>query len=259
MIRLLGHYVRYNLSAGMEYRTSFLVQVFGMVLNNSAFIVFWLILFQRIGGSIRGYGFQDVMFLWSLAALGFGIAAVFAGNSYSISRIIYQGELDVYLLQPKPVLPNLLFSRMIISGWGDMCYGIILFLCTQPLRLDKILLFILFSILMATVLVSLRVLYHSLTFFLGNAEQFAATASELVLSFMLYPGTIFEGPVTWLLHSLLPAALVAYIPVSIFNEFDALRLLWLIAADFLVLLAAIGLFHLGLRMYESGNRIGTRI
>ena len=247
LLRLFSHYVRFNLSAGMEYRASFMVQVFGMALNNSAFILFWLILFNRIGDSIGGYGFQDVMFLWALAALGYGIAAVFMGNAYFISRIIYNGELDVYLLQPKPVLPNLLFSRMSISGWGDMVYGIILYAVTQPLTPGRILLFILFSILMAVVLVSLRVFYHSLTFFLGNAEQFAGTASELVLNFILYPGSIFEGPASWFLHSIIPAALIAYIPASLFRIFDPVRLLCLVALDILIVLASVGFFNLGMR------------
>jgi ABC-type uncharacterized transport system permease subunit len=85
---LFGHYVRFNLSAGMEYRASFVMQVFGMALNNASFLVFWMILYDRLG-DIRGYGFQDVMFLWALSSAGYGIAAVFMGNSYFLSRAIY--------------------------------------------------------------------------------------------------------------------------------------------------------------------------
>jgi len=102
-IRLALAYFRFNLSAGMAYRGAFLVQVFGMALNNSAFIVFWVILYERIGGSIAGYRLTDVMFLWSLVAAGFGIGVVLFGNAHYVSRIIYQGDLDVYLLQPKPL------------------------------------------------------------------------------------------------------------------------------------------------------------
>ena len=68
--RLAAHYFRFNLSASMAYSTSFLVQVFGMALNNGAFVIFWLVLFEQIGGEIAGYGFEQVMFLWSLAASG---------------------------------------------------------------------------------------------------------------------------------------------------------------------------------------------
>ena len=243
----------------MEYRASFLIQVFGMFLNNCAFIFFWMILFKRIGGDINGYGFSDVMFLWALAALGYGLAEVFLGNSRFISSVIYKGELDVYLLQPRPVLPNLVCSRMNTAGWGDITYGIVLYILTQSLVPHKILMFLGFSVLMAAVYTAVRVLYHSLTFFLGNAEQFAGTVTELVIMFILYPGSIFSGPSTWILHTLIPSALVAWIPAELFASFDLKRLLVLLAADAAIILLSLAVFRTGLRRYSSGNRMGTRI
>ena len=230
-----------------------------MVLNNGAFILFWVILFERVGSSIRGYRLSDVMFLWAMIATGYGLAAVFLGNAAQISRVIFRGELDVYLLQPKPGLINLLASRMSISGWGDLIYGLLLFVLTQNLTPGGVALFVLFSLLAAIVITSFRVFYHSLTFFLGNAEEFATTAANLVISFSIYPGSLFEGPSVILLHSLIPAALVAYIPAEIFRHFDLWKMLALIGGDLLIVLTAALLFHLGLRRYESGNRMGTRV
>jgi ABC-2 type transport system permease protein len=256
-LRLFGHYVRFNLRAGMEYRASFIAQVLGMILNNASFIVFWLILYTQLG-SIRGYDFNDVMFLWALSAAGYGLAGVFLGNASFLSRSIYTADLDVYLLQPKSILANFLFSRMSISAWGDILYGVVLFGFTQSATPAHAALFLVFSVLMAAVLTALRVLYHSLTFFLGNAEDFANTASEMVLSFNLYPGSIFKGPALLLLHSLIPAALLAYIPVELFKTFDLGRLLILLGADALIVAIAWGVFRLGLRVYESGSRMGAR-
>ena len=259
VVPLAVHYFRFNLSANIAYSTSFLIQVLGMILNNGAFIIFWLVLFDRIGGDIAGYAFTDVMFLWALAASGFGLSVVFFGNTNHISRIIYTGELDVYLLQPKPVLPNLLMSRMVVSGWGDLAYGIVLFLFTQPQTLVGWLLFLLFSVLAAFVLTAVRTLYHSLTFFFGNAEGFAELAGDLVISSMIYPGSIFRGAPSWLLHSLIPAALITYIPARIFVEFRLGMVLVLLAADATIIVAAMLIFRLGLRRYESGNLIGSRV
>jgi ABC-2 type transport system permease protein len=255
---LFWHYVRFNLRAGMEYRASFVAQVLGMILNNASFIIFWLILYAQLG-NIRGYSFNDVMFLWALSAAGYGLAGVFLGNAGSLSRSIYTADLDVYLLQPKSVLANFLFSRMSISAWGDIAFGLVLFGFTQSVTPLHAALFLLFSMLMAGVLTAIRVFYHSLTFFLGNAEDFATTASEMVLSFTTYPGSIFQGLSSLLLHSLIPAALIAYIPVELFKSFDLVRLLILLGADALVVAAAWVMFRLGLRVYESGSRMGTRV
>ena len=259
LVKLAFHYFRFNLSAGMSYRGSFLIQVFGMALNNSVFIVFWLILFDKVGGDIEGYGFNDVMFLWALAASGFGTAQVFFGNGHHISRIIYSGELDVYLLQPKSIAVNLVSSRMVVSGWGDIVYGVILFLATQSLSWYSILLFLLFSVLMALVVTALRLMYHSLTFFLGNAESLAQLASEMVISFMIYPGSIFKGPTVWILHSIVPAALIGHMPAALIKDFKLELLLILLAADTVLILVSLAVFRKGLRVYESGNRIGSRV
>lgn len=254
-LRLLGHYVSFNLQAGMEYRASFLTQVFGMALNNSAFIVFWLILYERVGGSIKGYAFGDVMFLWALAASGIGLSMAVFGNASSLSRLIYSGELDVYLLQPKPVLPNLLAARMSIPSWGDVLYGVLLFVFTQRVTPESVLLFASFTLLTALGFAAVQVAYHSLTFLWGNAEELAGTASELVLSFTLYPGSIFEGAPRWLLHSLLPAGLLAWLPVRLFSRFDPLLFLALLGADAALVAAGVAAFRLGLRRYESGNAL----
>ena len=258
-IRLFGHYIAFNLRAGMEYRTSFFVQIFGMIANNTGFAIFWMLLYQRIGSAIRGYAFSDVMFLWALASAGFGMSVVFLGNSGMISRIIYRGELDVYLLQPKPVLPNLLASRMVASGWGDLAYGILLFFISQHVTLGGLALFLLFAVLMCLVFTALKVIYHSLTFFFGNAEDFAVMANEVTLSMTLYPGSIFEGPVKIALFTLFPAGVIAYIPVSLFRSFDPARLLLVIAADAAFVLVAFLVFARGLRFYESGSRMGIRL
>ena len=259
VLKLIGYYFKFNLSAGMAYRGAFLIQVFGMIVNNSAFIVFWLILFEQIGGNIKGYEFNDVMFLWALAAVGYGVAQLFLGNGHHISRIIYSGELDVYLLQPKPVAVNLVSSRMIVSGWGELAYGLILFFITQAITPWSVSLFIVFSILLAMVFTAMRLLYHSLTFYLGNAEAFAGFAGEMLLSFALYPGSIFKGPALWILHSLIPAALVAYLPARLIKSFDPAFFLLVLAADGALIALGLFVFYRGLRVYESGNRIGTRV
>lgn len=253
------HYLRFNLSAGMNYTTSFIVQVVGMLLNNGAFIIFWLVLFERVGGAIGSYEFADVMFLWSLTAFGFGLSVVVAGNASHLSRIIYTGELDVYLLQPKPVLANVLLARSSVSGWGDLIYGLVLYVITQSVSPAAFGLFLLFGVLLAAVLTSLRVIFHSLTFFLGNAETFASSASDLIVNFILYPGDVFTGVARALLHSVIPAAVVGYIPRELMLSFDPARFLIVLAADAGFVLLAIGVFRLGLRRYESGNRMGTRL
>ena len=125
-------------------------------------------------------------------------------------------------------------------------------------------LFVLFAVLAGSVVVALRVLYHSLTFFFGNAEEIAAVMSEQIINFSLYPACIFSGPANLVLHSLIPAAFVAYLPAQVFGHFnadtlDGATLALVIAGDLAVIVVAWVVFRLGLRRYESGNQIGARL
>ncbi len=47
--------------------------------------------------------------------------------------------------------------------------------------------------------------------------------------------------------------------MALWKSFDPLRLLVLVGADAVVALVAWGTFRLGLRAYESGNRMGARL
>jgi len=55
-----------------------------------------------------------------------GFLHIVFGNVRQFSKIIINGELDTYLLQPKNVYINVHCSRMIVSAWGDFIYGYIL-------------------------------------------------------------------------------------------------------------------------------------
>ena len=123
ILKIFGRYFRLNLASQMEYRMSFIVQVFGMVLNNASFIVFWSVAFSTVGGSIAGYGMRDVMFIWGVASSAFGFAYILFCNVGRISQLIITGELDTYLLQPVPVLANILGASTQVSAWGDFIYG----------------------------------------------------------------------------------------------------------------------------------------
>ena len=61
ILKLFGKYFKLNLASQMEYRTSFFVQIFGMVINNASFIFFWWLAFDATGSYIAGYTFKDVM------------------------------------------------------------------------------------------------------------------------------------------------------------------------------------------------------
>lgn len=247
-----------NAKSALEYRVNFLVQFFGMVLNNAAFAAFWAVLIGRTG-SVGGYGFSDVMFIWALVSSSFGLAHVLAGNVRSIGRIVMEGGLDVYLLQPKDAFVNLLASRTVVSAWGDLAYGFIVLALLPGTDFGRVLLFCALMAPGAVIFAATFAAAESLTFFLGNAQAVSSALAEFMLSFSLYPEGVFGKNLRWLFYSIIPSGFVAFVPLRIYRAMDwaVVPALWAIAAIYAALSKA--LFNAGLKRYESGNRMDARV
>ena len=257
-LKLIWRFFKFNLSASMEYRAGFITQVVGMMINNLSFLFFWWLVFRQ-SSSIGGYSFKNVMFLWSLAPAAFGFTFIVFGNIRNVTNIIMKGELDTFLLQPKDVYINLLCSRTSISAWGDFGYGIILYLITFGFHPGRFALFFLLTVLGGFLMGSIFVTAETLTFFMGNASSISGMVLDFIITFTLYPESIFKGPVRWIIYSLLPAGFIMFVPLKIFSLFNPWMLLLLTCIDTGYILFAYRLFHRGLKRYESGNLMTTKL
>jgi len=259
IIRLFSRYFKLNLASQMEYRTSFFVQIFGMVINNATFIFFWHLAFDATGTYIAGYTFKDVMFIWAVTSSAFGLAQILFNNVHRISQLIITGELDTYLLQPVPVLPNILGARTQVSAWGDMLYGIVLLSIVWGFSWNVWLIFALSIILGGLLFTAINVITHTLTFYLGNASMITSTVFEFMITFSIYPEGIFQGFVRLLIFSILPAAFITHIPLRLVGNFNVSTFAIWIGFTIVFLAIACIFFNRGLKKYESGNLIITRL
>lgn len=253
-IDLFFSYLKFNMSASMEYRTSFLIQIFGMFLNNASFAFFWWILFEKVG-SINGFSYSQVMTLWAFASVSFGITVVVFGNLHRLVEIIVRGELDSYLLQPRNVLANVLMSSSSVSGWGDIIYGFVLFFILFGLDIGKLLLFIAFSILGSILFMSVVVTAASLSFFIGSFQSVASWMMDFLISFSIYPETIYYGMIKVILFTLLPSGLLTMLPTDLIYRFSFIKCLYLIGGIAIWFAVSQYIFSRGLKRYESGNLI----
>lgn len=259
ILKIFRRYFKLNLASQMEYRISFLVQVFGMVINNASFIVFWGVLFSTMGGSIAGYGMRDVMFLWAVASSAFGFCHILFYNVSRISHLIITGELDTFLLQPVPVLANILGASTQASAWGDFIYGWVLFFVFWGFNVKTLLIFMLAILIGGFVFTGIQIMAHTLTFYLGNAQLIVGSAFEFMVSFSIYPEGIFSGVIKAVIYSILPAAFVTHIPLSLVMDFKAETLIFWVAGAAVYCALSCLFFYRGLRKYESGNLIVTRM
>ncbi|MDY7077539.1 MAG: ABC-2 family transporter protein [Chloroflexota bacterium] len=256
-VRLVLGYLRHNLMSAMAYRGAFALQVVGMLLNDAMLLFFWWVLFNRLP-SLGGWDLAGVMTLYGIVAFGFGAATVVCGNSFLVARVIASGDLDYYLALPADPLVHLLVSRMSLPGWGDLIFGLIVFLVAAPGQWAKLPLFLVLGLLAGLILVGFSVLVGSLAFWVGNADNLAAQAINALITFSLYPVEIFPSVVRVLLYTLIPAALVGSMPASLLSDFDWRRLAMLVVVTIGITLAAREAFQWGLHRYESGNLVTVR-
>jgi len=257
-LRLIRLYFKYNLQAAMEYRVSFITQAIGMALNNAFFIFFWWVIFTKVS-SIGGYGFREVMVIWALAASTFGFLHIFFGNVRQLTRMIINGELDTYLLQPKNVYVNVHCSRMTVSAWGDFIYGYILIIIVYGLDPLKLLLFTLFTAAGGLLSGAVMASADTLTFYIGDASAVTRLVTEFLINFTLYPDSIFRREVKWLMYSLLPAGFIVFMPFRLMTAFSWYGLLALLGIDTVYITLGYLFFKRGLKRYESGNLITTKL
>lgn len=257
-LRFLVALWKANVLAAMEYRAAFLTQVVGMMLNNAAYFVFWIIFFDRFK-EVRGWGLNEMFFLYGVVAVSFGLTAFLFGNAMDLANVIAQGRLDYYLSLPRPVLLHVLASRSIASGLGDFSYGLLSFIIARQFAPDAIVRYALAVVLATIIFLSFLTMVQSLAFWIGNAAMLGQLAINAMVTFSTYPITLFEGSARLILFTLVPAALVGAVPAEFIKSFSWVTLAEMVAGAVVLLALALAIFRAGLRRYESGSAIQVQM
>ncbi len=255
---LTFEYLKFNLMSAMEYRGAFIMQAFGMVLNDLALLFFWVVFYTQFP-ALKGWALRDVLTLYAIVAANFGVANILFGNSFNLARVIATGGLDYYLALPISPLLHALVSRMNLSAWGDLIFGVGLFAYLWGAEPVAWLLFLVGTVFGAAVMIAFAVALGSLAFYLGNAESLAESGISALISFSVYPTDLFPFAVRVVLYTLIPAAFTSSIPADLVRGFDWQLLVGYFVGSLLILLLARWIFYRGLRHYESGNLLVARV
>jgi ABC-2 type transport system permease protein len=257
-LRFAAALIGTNLKASFAQRGAFLLQATLMLLNNIIFFAIWWIFFDRFD-EVRGWRIGDVMALYGVVACAFGCSVVLAGGVRELARVIADGELDVFLTQPKPALLHAVGSHTFAAGWGDLASGIF-FLCASGVVAPTQLPVAIVAVALSTIVfLSSGIIIHSATFWVGRMDSLARQVWEFLLTFSMYPQPLFTGPLRLLLFSLVPAGFVGYLPVSLLRDFSLVGLAAAIAGAVVYGSLAVWVFGRGLRRYSSGSRFGVRV
>jgi ABC-2 type transport system permease protein len=235
-------------------RSAFWTQIAAMVVNDVAWVTFWVIFFKQVQ-TVRGWDVHRVLLLFAVLTTSAGLVLGLLSNCRRIPTLVEQGSLDEVLTMPVSPLRHLLVRRIDPINLGDVGFGILLFLLAGRPTPEHVLVYVTGCLVSAALLTGFLVAIGSLVFFAGRGQ-----ASDLglhsVLLLAAYPADVFTGATKALLYTAVPAAFVSAVPARLIDQFDA--------TDALVMVGAAGAFGLlgwatftaGLRRYTSGSAWG---
>jgi ABC-2 type transport system permease protein len=257
-LKWIGALIKRNKNVVLEYKKSLLIETFGMLINNMAFIFVWYVVFKKFG-EIRGWNFEDLFLLNAFVAFMYALVNIFMKGSSEISTKVSEGQLDQYMTQPKNVLVNLLFSEVTASALGDLLESLVslsIYFVISATPVISLLMFLPLAFLSTFVYLGFLIATQSIVFWLPNSEELSSTFLNITLGTALYPNKAFSKIPRIFFTVVLPATLLGTVPADILinpnlEQFSVLLLLaifWMFFGVFL--------FKKGIKRYESGNVFG---
>jgi ABC-2 type transport system permease protein len=255
-VRYLGALLATSVKQTLAHRAAFWMQVVLMALNDLLFFCIWWIFFARYP-QVRGWTLHDMYAGYGFVALSFGVFTILADGTRDLAVRIVRGDLDSLLPQPRALLPRIALSRSSASAWGDVGFGVLLLVLSGRVDLASLPAVLVLLVSSALVLASSAILANSLAFWFGEMDGLPRQLVEFVLVFSLYPSPLFTGALRVVLFTLLPAGFVGFLPAEWLHAPSAGVLLAAAGGALAYTALAVGVFHRGLRHYESGNRIAV--
>jgi len=247
-----------NLKSAFEYRKSFVIQTVFMMVNNCFFLIFWSVVFDINGKNINGIEMKDILYLWSIPTISYGIAHFFFGGINELSNKIITGGLDQYLTQPKSIFFGVITSKNDFSAFGDLAYGILLAIIVST-NIINFLEIIFYSIVGSIIILATLTIIRSMAIWFGDIKEIAEKYEHnFLINFSTYPEAIYGNITKFILYTIVPAGYIVHLPIKLLDNFSIKGLLILIVATIFYVVIAIFIFKQVLVKYESGNSMSMK-
>jgi ABC-2 type transport system permease protein len=256
-LSIVGAYFAQFLKTRLAYRVDFLVDLGANLFAIAVQLATLTVLFSKVE-ALRGWSFEQVLFIYGFSLLPLGLFNLVSINLYRFAeRYIADGNLDRVLLRPLNPLAQVLFESFNVSGLNELVLGAGIMgyagvqLGLRPGPLD-VLVFALVVPAAAVIYVAVFLGVTSVSFWHEDRMGLAPPVYN-VIRFARYPLTIYGRWVQAFLTFVLPFAWVAYMPATWFVGGPDLRR-WALLTPLVALLAmglAYSIWRAGLRRYAS--------
>lgn len=256
-IRFALFAIKKNIQGSAELRTSFLTNVIGMAINNTAFIVLWVCFVDSVG-IINGWTAADIVGLQGFCALSYGIVFSATAGIVRTAEYVASGKFDQFMLSPKNLITRLATASFNASAVGDLVYGTacVVIYCVlikaSLMQIGFICLLIPFSMLL---FLAASISINSTSFLFTDAHAVTRGLFEFFMTPTLFHGGAFQGVIRFVFSIIIPSLAVGTLPIEAIKSMSIEKLLLIVAISIIWFLISIKLFKSGVKKYESSNLI----
>jgi ABC-2 type transport system permease protein len=255
--RLLLLYFSQYAKARLEYRADFFASVVASFLGTAASFGFLLIVFPRVP-ALKGWTFEEMVFLYGFAHVPLGIFNVLSWNLWLFSdRYLIEGRFDRVLLRPVSSVFQVLFESFRIESLEATVTGLAAVVWAS-VRLGlswsalDLLLFAVWAVFGATIYLAIFIGLTATSFWIEDRIGISPPVFNL-MQFGRYPLTIYDAWVRFALSFVIPFAFASFYPTARFlKRAEFFAYFWavpIVAAASLVL--ALSLWRAGVSRYHS--------
>jgi ABC-2 type transport system permease protein len=178
-------------------------------------ITMWVMLYSF--DAIEGWSFWELLFLFALSVLSWGVCVVFFFHFRTLDEYIVKGTFDRFLVRPIHPFFHFMTMKFDIGAFGQFLFSIVaVVLAYMNLNLHwKLWQWIVFvgAIIGGTLIQGgLLIAISAMAFWTTRSEQFYWVIMWPAKNLMNYPLTIYPRVVQILVTFILPFAFVNYLP-----------------------------------------------
>ncbi|HKF45625.1 MAG TPA: ABC-2 family transporter protein [Thermoanaerobaculia bacterium] len=249
--RLFVLYFGQYAKARLEYRADFFSSMFASFLGTAAAFGFLLILFSRVP-AVKGWKFEEMVFLYGFSLVPLGVFNVFSWNLYLFSdRYLIEGRFDRVLLRPVSSVFQILFESFRLESVQETLTGLFAIVwASRRMGLTfgvlDVFLFVLWAFFGALIYLAIFLGLTATSFWIEDRIGISPPVFNL-MQFGRYPLTIYDAWVRFALSFVIPFAFASFYPTARFlHRPEFLREFWAVP-----LVAAIA-SALALSLWKSG-------
>ena len=255
--RLFRLYFLQYAKARLEYRLDFFSSVFATFLGTAASFGFLLIVFSRVP-AVKGWTFEQMVFLYGFSLIPLGIFNVLSWNLYQFpDRYLIEGRFDRVLVRPVDSVFQVLFEAFRLESLQETITGLAgVIWASHKLGLTftavDVVLFVVWAACGAVIYLGIFIGLTATSFWIEDRIGIVPPVFNL-MQFGRYPLTIYDSWIRFTLSFVIPFAFATFYPTLRFLKRTELeRWFWgvpVVAAITLTL--ALSVWSAGTRRYHS--------